>query len=186
MRFLFRLFLLFVVVALVWVFRAPILDRLGLVAGTWARPAGSETQGASGTAERTTRGRVSDLDFSVDGIAQELRATGRVVRRKVVEAGHQLEESTRDARTTAKLKARFALDPELKSREIHVDTENGRVTLRGRVDTHEELARAIRMAVEEDHVLEVTSTIQVSASGAAAEHPSGVEAAPQPTATPVP
>ena len=32
MRFLFRLFLLFVVVvALVWVFRAPILDRLGLV-----------------------------------------------------------------------------------------------------------------------------------------------------------
>jgi len=189
MRFLFRLFLLFVVViALVWVFRAPIMDRLGLVAGTSARPTGSETGGASGTAERTARGRLSDLDFSVDSIARELKATGRVVRRKVTEAGRQLEESTRDARTTARLKARFALDPELKAREIDIHTEDGRVTLNGRVDSHEELARAIRMAVEEDDVLEVTSTLQVSASGAATEHPSGIEVAPQPTptVTPVP
>jgi hypothetical protein len=187
MRLLFRLFLLFViVVALVWVFRAPILDRLGLVAGASARHSGSERQGASGTAERTAHERLSDLDFSVDSIARELKATGRVVRRKVTEAGRQLEESTRDARTTARLKARFALDPELKAREIDVHTEDGQVTLNGRVDSHEELARAIRMAVEEDDVLEVTSTLQVSASGAAAEHPSGVEVAPQPTAKPVP
>lgn len=185
MRFLFRLFLLFVVVALVWVFRAPILDRLGVVAGASARQSGSEARGASGTADRTARERLADLDFSVESIARELKATGRVVRRKVVEAGRQLEESTRDARTTARLKARFALDPELKSREIDIDSDEGRVTLKGRVDSHEELARAIRMAVEEDDVLEVASTLQVSASGAA-EHPSGVEIAPQPTATPVP
>ena len=187
MRFLFRLFLLFVVVvALVWVFRAPILDRVGLVAGASARHTESEARGASGTAERTHGGRLSDLDFSVDSIARELKATGRVVRRKVAEAGRQLEESTRDARTTARLKARFALDPELKAREIDIHTEDGRVTLKGRVDSHEELARAIRMAVEEDDVLEVTSTLQVSASGAAAEHSPGVEVAPPPHATPVP
>jgi hyperosmotically inducible protein len=193
MRFLFRLFLLFVVViALVWVFRAPILDRLGLVARTSARHTGSEAPGASGTAERTARGRLSDLDFSVESIAQELRATGRVVRRKVAEAGRQLEEGTRDARTTAKLKARFALDPELEARKIDIDTRDGRVTLDGHVDSDEEVARAIRMAVEEDDVIEVTSTLQVSASGAAAERLSGVEVSPQPirraqsTATPVP
>jgi BON domain len=191
MRFLFRLFLLFVlVVAVVWVFRAPILDRLGLVAA--ARQTGNETRGGSATAERTARGRLSDLDLSVESIAQELRATGRVVRRKVAEVGRQLEESTRDARTTARLKARFALDPELKAREIEIGTEDGRVTLKGRVESHEEVARAIRMAVEEDDVLEVTSTLQVGASGAAAERLSGVEVAPQPirraqsTATPVP
>ena len=113
MRFLFRLFLLFVlVIALVWVFRAPIL---GLVAGTSARQTGSEP----------ARGRLSDLDFSVERIAEEMKATGRVVRRKVGEAGRQLEESTRDARTTAKLKARFALDPELKDRQIDIDTRDG-------------------------------------------------------------
>ena len=193
MRFLFRLFLLCVlVIALVWVFRTPILDRLGLVAGASARHTGSEAREASGTAEPTTRGKLSDLDFSVDSIARELKATGRVVRRKVAEAGRQLEESTRDARTTAKLKARFALDPVLKAREIEIDTEDGRVSLKGRVDSHEEVARAIRMAVEEDDVLEVTSTLQVSASGATAEHVSGVEVAPQPirraqrTAKPLP
>jgi hypothetical protein len=165
MRFIFRVFLLFVlVVAVVWVFRAPILDRLGLLADTAPRQTGSDAQGASGTVERTTGGGLSDLDFSVDGIARELRATGRVVRRKVLEAGRQLGESTRDGRTTARLEARFALDPELKAREIEVDTNDGRVTLKGRVDSPEELARAIRMAVEEDDVLEVTSTLQVSVS----------------------
>ena len=168
MRFLFRLFLLFVVVGLVWVFRAPIL---GVVAGTSARQTGSEGRGASGTAEPRAQGRLSDVDFSVEKIAEEMKATGRVVRRKVAEAGRQLEESTRDARTTAKLKARFALDPELKAREIDIDTTDGRVTLTGVVDSHEEVARAIRMAVEEDDVLEVTSTLQVSGSGGALSTP---------------
>jgi BON domain len=146
MRFLFRLFVLFVfVIGLVWVFRVPILNRLEPLAG------------------RHTD-RLSGLDFSIDGIAQELRATGRVVRRKAAAAGRELEEGTRDARTTAKLKARFALDPELKAREIDIDTQDGRVTLRGRVDSHEQVARAIRMAVEEDDVLEVTSILQVNAA----------------------
>jgi osmotically-inducible protein OsmY len=164
MRFFFRLFLLLVlVIAIVWVFRAPMLDRLGLVAGTSARQTGSETREAPRAAERTVRGQLSDVDLSVESIAKELRATGRVVRRKAAEAGRQLEESTRDARTTAKLKARFALDPVLKTREIEVHTDDGRVTLRGRVENPEEVARAIRMAVEEDDVLEVTSTL-VSAS----------------------
>jgi hypothetical protein len=187
MRFLSRLLLLFVVVvALVWVFRAPILGALGPVAGTWAGRTGSEARGGSGTAERTARGKLADLDFSVDSIARELRATGRVVRRKVAEAGRQIEEGTRDARTTAKLKARYALDPELKTREIDVATDDGRVTLKGRVDTHEEVARAIRMAVEEDDVLEVTSTLQVSASGAATEQPSGPAVVPQKVRAPTP
>jgi osmotically-inducible protein OsmY len=150
MRFFLRLCLLFVVVmALAWVFRGPILERLGLVAGASARQ---------------PDGQPSDLDLSVEKIAQELRATGRVVRRKVAAAGRQLEESTRDARTTGKLKARFALDPELKTRDIEVATDDGRVTLNGRVESHEEVARAIRMAVEEDDVLEVISTLQVTSA----------------------
>jgi hyperosmotically inducible protein len=163
MRSMFRLFLLFVVViALVWVFRTPILTRLGLesVASSWQ--AGSKAPGASGPAEGTARGKLADLDFSVEKIAHELKTTGRVVRRKVVEAGRQLEEGTRDARTTARLKARFALDPELKTREIDVSTDDGLVTLKGRVSSPEEVARAVRMAVEEDDVLEVTSTLQVT------------------------
>jgi hypothetical protein len=176
MRFMFRLFLLFVlVIALVWVFRAPILTRLGLesVASSWRT--GGETSSA---AQRGARGKIADLDFSVEKIAQELKATGRVVRRKVAEAGRQIEEGTRDGRTTAKLKARFALDPELKTREIDVSTDNGRVTLKGHVDNPEEVARAVRMAVEEDDVVEVTSTLQVT-DATTARPLSVVEVAPQ-------
>jgi hyperosmotically inducible protein len=161
MRFMFRLFLLLVlVVALVWVFRAPIMTRLGQVSVASSRQAGTETPG---TAVRTGRGTLADLDFDVERIAHELKTTGRVVRRKVAEAGRRLEESTRDARTTAKLKARFALDPELKTREIDVSTDDGLVTLKGHVDSAEEVACAVRMAVEEDDVVEVTSTLQVIA-----------------------
>ncbi len=161
MRFMFRLFLLLVlVVALVWVFRAPIMTRLGQLSVASSRQTGTEAPGA---AVRTARGTLADLDFDVERIAHELKTTGRVVRRKVAEAGRQLEESTRDARTTAKLKARFALDPELKTREIDVSTDDGLVTLKGHVDSAEEVARAVRMAVEEDDVVEVTSTLQVIA-----------------------
>ena len=162
MRFSFRSFLFLVlVVVLVWVFREPILERLGVAGGTSVRQTGGETRGTPRTAEATARGRLSDLDLSVEKIAEELKATGRVVRRKAVEASRQLEESTRDTRTTAKLKARFALDPVLKTREIEIKTDDGRVSLSGRADSPEEVARAIRMAVEEDDVLEVTSTLQV-------------------------
>jgi hyperosmotically inducible protein len=161
MRFVFRLFLLLVlVVAVVWVFRAPILEKLGTVSAS-ASQAGGETRSTPAT-ERAAPGQRSDVDLSVESIAQELKATGRVVRRKAAEAGRELEESSRDARTTAKLKARFALDPVLKAREIEVHTDNGLVTLQGRVGTPEEVARAIRMAVEEDDVREVTSTLQVN------------------------
>jgi osmotically-inducible protein OsmY len=182
MRFIFRLFLFFVlVIAVAWVFREPILDRLGLVTGTSARQTGSETRGAPGTAEGTAREQLSALDLSVEKIAEELRATGRVVRRKAADAGRQIEEGTRDTRTTARLKGRFALDPELKARGIEIHTDDGRVTLQGSVESHAEVARAIRMAVEEDDVLEVISTLQVTAGGATLpiRHT-------QPTATPRP
>jgi Flp pilus assembly secretin CpaC len=163
MRFLFRLFLLLVIgIVLLWVFRAPVLDRLGLAASRSARQIGSEVREAFPTAEPSAHRQLPDLDLSVEKIAQELKATGRVVRRKAVEAGRQFEESTRDGRTTARLKARFALDPELKAHEIEVHTDDGRVSLTGRVDSPEQVARAVRMAVEEDDVLEVTSTLQVN------------------------
>ena len=56
MRFLFRLFLLFVlVIALVWVFREPILHRLGLVASTSAGQSGSE-RGQLSTSISASRG----------------------------------------------------------------------------------------------------------------------------------
>jgi hyperosmotically inducible protein len=180
MRFLFRLFVLAVLlVGLFWVFREPLMDRLG-----------SRARAQAGR----TRGSAQDFDLDVERIKAELKQTGRVVRRKAVEAAHKLDESTRDARTTAKIKARLALDPDLSARDIGVSTTDGRVTLSGRVNTPEDVARAIRLAMQEEEVVEVDSTLQVRApdghepsppSSGRDEPPASIPS-PEPTATPLP
>ena len=154
MRFLFRLFLLLVlVVILIWLFREPSLVRLG-----------GEARAAANRAERSGRHALSGVDLDPDKIAAELRETGRVVRRKAAVAVDKLDEATRDTRTGAKIKARYALDPELKGSDIDVDVKDGRVTLSGRASSVEQVAHAIRMALQEENVSEVTSTVQVTAS----------------------
>ncbi len=149
MRFLLRLVLLVVlIIGLFWVFHDPIMEHLGQRARAETREAG-----------RSARQAADDLD--VDRIAAELKQTGRVVRRKAQVALHKLDESTRDARITTKIKARIALDPDLSARDIGVSTTDGRVTLSGRVSSPEDVARAVRLAMEEPDVAEVDSVIQV-------------------------
>jgi hyperosmotically inducible protein len=70
-------------------------------------------------------------------------------------------EATDDARTTAAIKAKLALDRELSVFDVSVDTTDGRVTLAGHVDSPDEIARAIGIAFEQDEVREVVSTLQV-------------------------
>ena len=160
MRFLFRLVMLVVLIAVVlWVFREPVLERLG---GSARAAADRVERGARDGLDRPAL----DLDLDVDRIAAELRETGRVVRRKGGQVVRRLEEATRDGRTTAKIEARFALDPRLKARDIDVDTQDGRVTLSGQVETPEDVARAIRTAMEEENVTEVVSTLRVGGAPA--------------------
>jgi hyperosmotically inducible protein len=102
---------------------------------------------------------LSDLD--TNAIAEELARTGQVVRRKAATTARQVAKATEDARTTAAIKAKLALDPRLSALEISVDTTDGRVTLAGRVDHPEDVARAMRLALDEDDVQEVISTLQV-------------------------
>ena len=91
----------------------------------------------------------------------------RVVRRKVVDASKTIAEVTEDARTTAAIKAKLAADPGLSALDISVDTTDGRVTLAGRADSPEAVARALGIALEQDGVQEVISTIQVRGQGLA-------------------
>jgi hyperosmotically inducible protein len=64
-------------------------------------------------------------------------------------------------RTTAAIKARLALDPQLSALDIAVDTTDGRVTLAGWVDSPEDLARLVRLALEHEGVVEVISTVRM-------------------------
>lgn len=121
-----------------------------------------EARAEVGSAVRHIKKTASDLD--VGAMVEELKRTGRVVRRKTESAAHKLGEATADARTTAAIKAKLALDPELSARDISVHTTDGLVTLAGRVDSPEDMARAMRLALEESNVHEVVSTLRIAKS----------------------
>ena len=100
-------------------------------------------------------------ELDVHELGEELKRTGRIVRRKAGQAAREVADATQDARTTAGIKARLAVDPDLSALDISVDTTDGRVTLAGHVDSTDDIARAIRIVLERDDVREVVSTIQV-------------------------
>jgi hyperosmotically inducible protein len=151
MRTLLRLMLLVVLVlAAVWFVR-----NMGL--GPERVNAEGALKGAAAKVEKA----VSDIDMKA--IAEELKQTGRVIRRKAGQAARKIEDATEDGRTTAAIKAKLAVDPTLSALDISVDTTDGRVTLAGKVNSPEDVARAMQIALEQDNVSEVISTLQVSA-----------------------
>jgi len=139
--------LLFLVLGLVWVAQNVDFKRLRASAG-----------GAASKVES----KVPDLDTAK--IAEELKQTGRVVRRRAIKTAEKVAEATKDARTTAAIKAKLAFDPSLSALDVSVDTTDGRVTLAGRADSPADIARAIEIAFEQDDVHEVISTLQVRES----------------------
>lgn len=99
--------------------------------------------------------------FATNDIREELARTGTVVREKAQAVGQAIGDATANARITAAIKAKLLAEPGLSSLQIHVVTSDGLVTLAGRVDTLDQLSRAVKLAVETDGVLKVISTLQV-------------------------
>jgi osmotically-inducible protein OsmY len=69
--------------------------------------------------------------------------------------------------TTTKIQAQYFVDPDVKGRNIDVTTDtNGRVTLRGRVDSEAAHKEALRIAKETEGVREVVDELTVETSAA--------------------
>ena len=126
------------------------------------QPARQARGSVSSTADRlktTVQEKVGDL--GTDDIKRELDRAGMVVRQKVTKAGEVISDATADARITAAIKGKLLKEPGLSSLSISVDTTDGLVTLSGTARTHEEVARAVRIALDTDGVHKVVSTLQV-------------------------
>jgi osmotically-inducible protein OsmY len=149
MRTLLRLILLVVLV----------LGAVWLVRNMGLGPERVNAEGALKGAAAKVEKAVSDIDL--EAIVEELKQTGRVIRRKAGQAARKIEDVTEDGRTTAAIKARLALDPSLSALEISVDTTDGRVTLAGKANSPADIARAMQIALEQENVSEVVSTLQV-------------------------
>jgi osmotically-inducible protein OsmY len=115
----------------------------------------------SAGAERVGQTLSEKLDFKTDDIKRELERSGRVVRQKAQELGRTVSDATADARTTTAIKAKYALDPDVSALKISVSTTSGMVTLSGSAKSYDEIAKAMKIALDMDGVREVVSTIQV-------------------------
>lgn len=115
----------------------------------------------AGKARDSLRETFSDL--SVSNITEELSRTSMVVREKARSAGHSIADATANARVTAAVKGRLVAEPGLSAFSINVDTTDGLVTLSGKVSSHEQVGRAVKLALDTEGVRKVISTLQVSA-----------------------
>jgi len=139
---------------------------LGAVVGAWGhsivqkapprRNSGGTQSGAfAPEAARMLR------DIRVEDVRQELERTGMVIRQKVAQVGAFIAETTADARITGAIKARLMSEPGVSSIGIDVNTTGGLVTLAGTAASHEEVAKAMRIALDTEGVVKVVSTLQV-------------------------
>lgn len=126
--------------------------------------AGDQIEQAAKSAGAAIQEELHSLHLTREDITNELAKTGRIMRRKVAEAGQAISDATDDARITATVKAKLLGDPDLSGWAISVSTTDGVVTLSGKVSSPEDIGKAIVLAMQTDGAREVISTIQVKKS----------------------
>jgi osmotically-inducible protein OsmY len=97
-------------------------------------------------------------------IENELTKTGKVVRRQMSDFGSAMADAAGDAKITAKIKTKLAIDKELPALAISVTTTDGRVTLAGNVSSTKQIGKAMMLALDTEGVREVSSTLKVKPS----------------------
>ena len=100
--------------------------------------------------------------WSADEIRQEMARSSMVVREKAKAAGHSIADVAANARITAAIKTKLVAEPGLSAFSINVDTTDGLVTLTGKVSSHEQVAKAVQLALATEGVHKVISTLQIA------------------------
>ncbi len=121
------------------------------------KAAGNQVKAARDAMEE----KLKAMNLGTNSIKEELARGGQVVRRRAEEAGQAIADATADARTTAAIKARLLGSRDLSALSISVNTTGGVVTLSGSVNSTEEIAKAMLLAMEVNGVTEVISTLQL-------------------------
>lgn len=147
----------FILIALLVGLGAFLFFRGGEVTTTFSPP-----QKVSETAEEIKEKVSKAVDnISADEIKAEFKKTGRIVRKKAKETGAAIADATQDPRTTLAIKGKYVGDKDLSALNISVNTTAGVVTLSGSVNSYDDVAKAIAIALETEGVQEVISTLQV-------------------------
>jgi osmotically-inducible protein OsmY len=140
----------------------------GMIGGYVAyrkKPAMRRAQDATAEALRNTgialEAKLEAWNLTPADIENELTQSGKIVRQSARAVGTGIADAARDAKLTAVIKAKFALDKEVSAVSINVETTDARVTLSGNATTKAQISRAIMLALETEGVREVNSTLRV-------------------------
>lgn len=89
------------------------------------------------------------------------RRAGAAIGETVAAGANQAQRVASNAALTAKIKSKMALDDTIDAAAINVDTADGRVTLRGFVDTAAQRERALELARETEGVTSVVNRLTI-------------------------
>ena len=145
---------------------------LGVAAGIWAyrsfqQGKAQETIHALSHSMATNADRVGTViqekvsEIRTEDIKRELEHGGVVIREKVRQAGGAIWDATANARLTGLIKGKLLTEAAGSALAINVDSTDGVVTLSGTVNSSEQVAKAVKIAMETDGVQKVISTLQV-------------------------
>ena len=136
---------------------------LGLAIGGFAvhyYDRGEPGESPISSSARSSRDNLSDKlaqwHLSSDDIKADLAKTGQVVRENTRAAGEHLS----DARIVTVIKAKYVLDKDLSALDIHVEAQDGLVTLTGTVASAEAIGRAVVLALDTSGVHNVTAKLE--------------------------
>ena len=131
------------------------LSWIGVAVLATALAAGCERKSPSGE----TAGQ--KLDRTTERAEQKMDQAAADMKQK---AG-QAKDKVADATITAKVKSAMIGEPNLKSLQINVDTNNGVVTLTGTVDTPQKLELATQVAQRVEGVKSVNNRLDMKGKG---------------------
>ncbi|MBX3618881.1 MAG: BON domain-containing protein [Rhizobacter sp.] len=108
---------------------------------------------------------VASADQKADQMKADAKREGAEVRSDVNRAVDQAGDKMKDASITTKVNAELAQDSELSALKINVDTNEGRVVLRGTAPSDSARDRATMLAQRVDGVLAVDNQLTVRSQG---------------------
>ena len=114
----------------------------------------SEPSAQTGNPVGTTGG-------AADTARERARAAGAQIADKVAVGAERAAETLDEARLTAKVKSKIALDDTLDGSHIDVSTNHQQVTLTGTVNNQAQHQRAVALARETDGVTDVVDHLSV-------------------------
>ena len=129
--------------------------------GAKAHPVAARIENSASSAGQAIQAQLRVLNLRAEDVKEDLAKSGKVVRRKAQETGQAIADATADARTTATIKGKLLASRDLSALSISVNTTAGVVTLSGAVSSHEDIGKAVLLAMQTDGVREVISTLQV-------------------------